>query len=511
MLYPKNDTETLDMSLFKEPTSEYRAAPFWSWNCSLNTDILEKEIDAMKEMGFGGYHIHPRVGLATPYLSEDFMSLVGACLEKGKSNGMLTWLYDEDKWPSGFAGGLNTKNIENRQKALFITGIPYNDGTLVTEYDKAHSTNNLPKSKYYFVACFDILLNEESRLVSYNRIDISEEVPAGHEKWFSYVEYMEPSPYYNNQAYCDTMQKSVIESFIDITHKNYQKHFGAEFGKNIPAIFTDEPNFRPKKVLDFASDKHGAVMPYTTDFAKTFYEKYGINIEDHLPVLIFEMADGTPSQIRYFYHDHITERFTEAFSDTIGKWCEENNILMTGHLLNEPSLTSQTTSVGDVMRSYRGFTLPGIDMLCDLREITTAKQAQSAAHQYGRPGVMSELYGVTNWNFDFRGHKLQGDWQAALGVTVRVPHLFWVSMGGEAKRDYPASIGYQSPWYKEYKYIEDHFARVNTVMTRGKPEVKIGVIHPVESLWLHLGPNDQTKRIRNDMDKRFSEITDWLL
>ncbi len=78
-------------------------------------------------------------------------------------------------------------------------------------------------------------------------------------------------------------------------------------------------------------------------------------------------------------------------------------------------------------------------MLCDRREFTTAKQAQSAAHQFGYPGVLSELYGVTNWDFDFRGHKLQGDWQAALGVTVRVPHLSWVSMGGEAKRDYPAS------------------------------------------------------------------------
>ncbi|MBQ5748762.1 MAG: hypothetical protein IIV87_01260, partial [Oscillospiraceae bacterium] len=48
-----------------------------------------------------------------------------------------------------------------------------------------------------------------------------------------------------------------------------------------------------------------------------------------------------------------------------------------------------------------------------------------------------------------------------------------------AKRDYPASINYQSPWYREYSYIENHFARVNTALTRGTPIVKIGVIHPV--------------------------------
>ena len=105
----------------------------------------------------------------------------------------------------------------------------------------------------------------------------------------------------------------------------------------------------------------------------------------------------------------------------------------------------------------------------------------------GREGVTCEIYGVTGWDFDFRKHKLSGDWQAALGVTFRVPHLTWVSMEGEAKRDYPASIGKQSPWYREYKELETYFARLNTVLTRGKPVVQVGVIHPVESYWMYWG------------------------
>ncbi len=511
MLYPKNQEKALDMALFESPTAEYRAAPFWAWNCELNAELLKKEIDYMKEMGFGGYHIHPRVGFATPYLTKEYMDLVRVCLEKGKENEMLTWLYDEDKWPSGYAGGLNTKDIESRQKSLNLTAIPYHDGTLITEADKKNATNVLPGSKYYLLACFDVCLNAENKLVSYTRITLSDEVPQDHDKWFAYVEYTAPTPRMNNQAYCDTLQKTVIENFIKITHEAYKKEFSDEFGNRIPAIFTDEPQFRVKNTLDFASDKKGMRVPYTTDFDETFKATYGISIVDHLPVLVFEPADGVPSPIRYQFHDHVSERFAEAFSDTVGKWCEENGLPLTGHMMEESSLESQTHSVGDVMRSYRGFQLPGIDMLCDHRELNTAKQAQSAAHQYGREGVTSELYGVTNWNFDFRGHKLQGDWQAALGVTVRVPHLFWVSMLGEAKRDYPASIGYQSPWYKEYKHIEDHFARVNTVMTRGTPDVKIGVIHPVESYWLHYGPADQTSDIRSDMDHRFEELTRWLL
>jgi len=143
--------------------------------------------------------------------------------------------------------------------------------------------------------------------------------------------------------------------------------------------------------------------------------------------------------------------------------------------------------------------------------LATAKQAQSATHQYGRPGVLSELYGVTNWDFDFRGHKLQGDWQAALGVTVRVHHLTWTTMLGEAKRDYPATIGYQSPWYQEYRYVEDYFARINTIMTRGQADVRIGVIHPIESYWIYTGTDEKTGMIRNEMDDNFSRLLEWML
>lgn len=52
--------------------------------------------------------------------------------------------------------------------------------------------------------------------------------------------------------------------------------------------------------------------------------------------------------------------------------------MLTGHMLAEATLSSQTRALGEAMRSYRSFLQPGIDMLCDKREYSTAKQAQSA-------------------------------------------------------------------------------------------------------------------------------------
>ena len=179
--------------------------------------------------------------------------------------------------------------------------------------------------------------------------------------------------------------------------------------------------------------------------------------------------------------------------------------------MKEPFLWSQTDAVSEAMRCYRNLNVPGVDIFYDRFEYNTVKQATSVARQNGGRGVMSELYGVTNWTFDFEGHKGSGDWQAALGVTLRVPHLTWASMAGEAKKDYPASIGYQSLWFKEYSYIEDKFARNNVVLTRGRPVTRVGVIHPIESYWLCRGPIVENFEEQNFREQAFGYLTMWLL
>ena len=177
----------------------------------------------------------------------------------------------------------------------------------------------------------------------------------------------------------------------------------------------------------------------------------------------------------------------------------------------EDTLESQSQCIGDAMRSYPHFAIPGIDVLAGKNEYTTAKQAQSVAHQYGKNEILSELYGVTNWDYDFKHHKLQGDWQAALGITLRVPHLSWMYMGGESKRDYPSPIDAHATWYEKYPIIENHFARLNTVLKRGKADVKVGVIHPIESYWMLIGSKKQTMQKRTIMNDAFCKLTEWLI
>ena len=104
MFYPENSKPQLDPITFLNPPCEYRAAPFWAWNCELNEDQLLRQIEQMKRMGMGGFHMHVRTGMATPYLSDEFMQLIRACTDKAKKEKMRAYLYDEDRWASGAAG-----------------------------------------------------------------------------------------------------------------------------------------------------------------------------------------------------------------------------------------------------------------------------------------------------------------------------------------------------------------------------------------------------------------------
>jgi len=507
MLYPKR-LEPLTREAFRTPGSEYRAAPFWAWNTSLSEDELVWQIGQLKKLGYGGFHMHVRTGMATAYLSDEYMGLICACVEKARAEGMLAWLYDEDRWPSGAAGGLLTRHERHRIRSLLLTRTPYGQGKVAAATFMLAASGRTENGR--LIACFDVELDDDGSLRAYRRINEAD--TARGFKLYAYEETPLPNPWYNNQTYANTLDPATIREFIRLTYERYGACLSGDFGGLVPAIFTDEPQFLRKGTLDFAQDGKDVTLPWSQDIPETYSAAYGgESIVDNLPQLLWELPDGKISRVRYHYHDHIAERFASAFADQCGAWCGEHGLMLTGHMMAESTLESQTQALGEAMRSYRSFHLPGIDMLCDRREYTTAKQAQSAARQRGCPGVLSELYGVTNWDFDFRGHKLQGDWQAALGVTVRVPHLSWVSMNGEAKRDYPATFNYQSPWFEQYPYIENHFARVGTAMTRGKAVCRVGVVHPVESYWLHWGARETTARIREQKDKDFQNLCQWLL
>ncbi len=470
-------------TVWDQPAAEWRSAPFWSWNSELDPERLTRQIESMHAAGMGGFFMHSRYGLKTPYLSEEWFTCISACIEAARRLGMKAYLYDEDRWPSGSAGGAVTRdNPEYRTQFIVLNDLEDED----PDADR--------------VGLFACRLDDDGRLIEYQPIDEADDAPEGFlVKAFDAVAAPDNS-WFNDGSYLDTMNPDAVAEFIHLTHQAYSDRYKKDFGELIPAMFTDEPN---NASGPWGGGPGGVAMKWTGNLPREFVTRRGYDLRDHLPELAYPLAGEAFSTPRRDYHLTTAELFVESFSAQIGRWCQKHDLALTGHMLAEGSLRSQTAMDGSCMPHYEHMQWPGIDILTDQAdELITAKQCTSVAAQLGKERVLSELYGCTGWDWPLEGHKFVGDWHLAVGVNFRCPHLSHYSLEGGAKRDYPASIRDHSPWWLYYRVVEDYFARLNYMLTRGQPVRDVLVIHPIETAWGYsaatndeaVGPCDESLR-----------------
>jgi hypothetical protein len=296
--------------------------------------------------------------------------------------------------------------------------------------------------------------------------------------------------------YPDLMHEGAVREFVRNTYEPYARRFQKDFGKAIPGVFTDEPLLKGE-------------LPWSLPLPATFRRRRGYDLLQKLPHLVFLTAESP--KVRHDYWQTVCELFSGNFMARLGQWCGQHGLAFTGHLMAEGSLGSQIRVSGGSMPHYVHMQAPGIDILCEqTEEILTVKQCASVANQFGRERVLSELYGATGYNFSFEAQKWVGDWQMALGVNLLCQHLTHYTMKGQAKRDYPPSYFYQSPWWRHYRSIADYQARLTYVLRQGRPVRDILLLHPLTSGWTLMGANATTHGV-GDIDQSFRRLMQDLL
>ena len=359
--------------------------------------------------------MHSRIGLKTRYIGNEWFDRVRDCVDEAKKTGLETWLYDEDRWPSGAAGGLVTRDPRYRSRLLHFSK---------QDVREPYSWPDCPYT-YVYEAVF-----EGDKLRKYKKLESPRDVQT-FEPGTWILEFTMKTcktiPWFNNGAHLNEMDEAAVAKFIDVTHEAYLREVGKEFGKDIPGIFTDEacanPMMRPLWGWEVG-------IPWTECFAEKALEWFGEDLTQHLPELVYDVAGQSCSRARYYYFRTRSRLFTESFCKQIGQWCEKHHLLFTGHMLEEAPVQNSVSVIGSLMPGYQYFQAPGIDVLTQYSlEYLAAKQCVSVARQCGRKWITSELYGCTGWETTFEAYKFSGDWQAALGITLRCPHLAWYSIG----------------------------------------------------------------------------------
>ncbi|MBN2640201.1 MAG: hypothetical protein JXR78_00970 [Victivallales bacterium] len=499
---------------------DYRPTPFWFWNHRLEKEEIELQVKLMADAGCGGFFIHPRAGLKTPYLSEACFEAVGWAGYAAEKYGVKAWLYDEDPFPSGAAGGsiffehpeFAARSIRFYELEPDTSGLVEGDvgkGIILEAWgircdDDGKQLEQCDLSTYVGVVRPDFFMTAWDNSY-YAQISGKERFPHYRGEcfyprnrfscqlqgkgWKVYVvtaEIMAGTEKYG--AMPDNLNHECVSFFINKTHEEYRKRFGDKFGTVIPGIFTDEPAM-------------GGSPPWTGELESCFLAEHGYSLRGNYAYLFTDGDNEMTAKVRLDYWNTVDALFARNYFGQISSWCHKNNLLLVGHCIGEESPTSSGggTSLAD-MQKY--FDIPGFDHITnnipngDFQSLNFGgKLIASAAARAGIPRIMSECFACNPFNFGMDGMKKIASWLFSLGINYLVPHGFFYSYDGFRKYEAGKSFFFQDPEFARFKDFSTWAAGIGELLGQSSLLAHLCLIVPMEQIRSLLPAHPEQARI----------------
>ncbi|RPJ86408.1 MAG: hypothetical protein EHM18_06375, partial [Acidobacteria bacterium] len=447
--------------VFADPPREYGTAPLWVWNDNLTDSQVVETLRDFARQKVKQAFVHPRPGLMTPYLSPEWFRLWKLALAEAERLDMNLWIYDENSYPSGFAGGLVPDAMpESRGRGLTM-----------------QETLKPPKWSDSFLAVF-LLTGTIYEDVSARVRESGNQLKPGRYLSVS-IARAKQNPWHGGKFYVDLLYPGVTQKFLELTLDSYKREIGDQFGKRVPGSFTDEPELRP-----------AGGLPWTDDLPAQFEKRWGYRLTDHLPALWDQVGDW--KKIRHNYFQTLLDLFIERWARPYYEYCEKNQLEFTGHYWEHE--WPNCISVPDNMALSAWQQRPGIDILMNqykedthaqFGNVRAVKEISSLANQLGHRRTLCEAYGAGGWDLRFEDMKRIGDWMYALGVNTLDQHLAYVTLRGARKRDHPQSFTYHEPWWDAYHVSATYFSRLSLALSQGQQINHILVLEPTTSAWMY--------------------------
>ena len=445
---------------FAHPPREYSTGPLWTWNDLLSEEQVVSTLRELAAQHVRQVWVHPQPGLMTPYLSDDWFRLWKVALDECKKLDINIWIYDENSYPSGFAGGYVPESMpESRGRGLHfreetqpgpmtpdvLAVFRLQDGAAVDVSDVLRSGQALPEGSYLTAS----------------------------------IVRARQTPWNAGRSYVDLLYPGVTDRFLEITLEPYRQRFAADFGNRIPGVFTDEPSILP-----------AGGLPWTEDLPEQFQKRWGYSLPESLPGLVRPIGDWR--RLRHNFFQLLLDMYIERWAKPYFEYCQRNGLELTGHYLEHEWPAAIHTP--DFMALQAWEHRPGIDILLNqYQELPNSqfgnarivKEIASVANQLGRRRTLSETYAGSGHEIRFEEMKRQGDWQIALGLNTLNECLSHVTIRGVRKGNWPRSLSYHNPWWEAYHTLEDYFTRLSAAMSHGRQENRILVLEPTTTAWMY--------------------------
>lgn len=397
----------------------------------------------LKALGLGG--IVCNVAFDDYLRSEKNWQTCVRAVEACAQVGLRVWIYDEDGYPSGAAGGLVLEENPGFEALALAYDPSHDDPYFVrASYEHTHASNN----------------------------------------------------FYAARRYPNLIDAEAVARFVRLTHAAYHERLAPHFGKTIEAFFTDEPSLPAVNIGPLPDEIRQQVrvadpldpdvpplpsVPWVADLPGLYQQRYG---QDLLAVRrsLFQGDAAADRQVRRRYWALVADLLAERYFGRIGRWARAHSVASSGHILWEEMLAHHPALEGNPLKMLGCMDIPGLDMLSSNPEAAihtgwmTAVLPASAALLNGRRLVMTEVSDFSETMADRSPASLAdmcatAAWQAAHGVTEFTLYYDRTRRTPEQYRSYCTFVG-----------------RINALLRDARPAPRVLLYYPITDIWSEYKP-----------------------
>jgi hypothetical protein len=516
---------------FQAPPPENGMTLWWGWDGPVSPEVIRRDLDRIKAMGFTGVMIEAGNRMEQKYLTPGWFNLFKIAVEEAKTRNMRVWVEDEGKYPSGFVGGKFTQERPDLCMQALATGEQIDVATGQTVTRKT-TPDTICAVAYN-------LDNNENKVLEINNGEVAFTAPP-QGKWqirtmrhvfrsgaTAWVDNPTGARKDNSASLCDYLNPEATQKILEWTYEGYKRAAGDECGKTFMGLMSDEPAltgtpWTPKMLEEFQKRKGYDVRPYLA----------WISGNESLP----EAAQRAKAD----YWDVWSDLFGQNYFNKLAGWCRANNLEYICHLDKDDSNPTFVRSGGDYFKDMRSVGIPGIDVIWAQiwfdHEADYPKMASSAAHLFGRPHAFTESFAAFTNPVDVPTAKWVIDYQLVRGINMITAMSMSASSGGgrgggtnaapaavpgtglgvAASANSPATNNamaaqgrgagggaggapaagaargprfYSRP---EFPAVARYVHRASYLLSMGRPAAQIGIYIPTTSLWLGDAASDKS-------------------
>lgn len=460
---------------FAEPDRRYAIYPIFHQGIIAGA----KNADALIDCGYAGIvgnvpytRDFPEDSQAWEATEAAYRTLIG--------KGMHTWIYDENGYPSGTAGGAVID-----ENPAFIA-----EGLYCYEYWKTLTGPCFYRADVpgdVLVSALLLPLNGEDPVDVTHTQDargtLRMQVPEGSYHLFmmsrrrlfdgthAAESYSEP------RNYICLSDREATQAFLRITYDNYARRLGDAFGKGVLAFFTDEPSLISWNIRQAVYP----IVPWHRTYPEAFLARYGYPIELAVVAVVTRRGRQVLKR-RCDFWDFVADTVADGYFGTIQSWCREHHVKFSGHMLEEERLSAHVINYGSYYRSMSRMDWPGIDqldsepqMLMSRDKLPIARLAASFADVSGERESFTEFSDHTsrmeNKQIGLDWIVASVNWHAAMGINNFTSYYSFSAFS----RD-------------QIRFLNDYTARLGYLLRQGCRDSRVALLYPEATIWAAYTP-----------------------